>query len=130
MLIFWGWRYTASLFAWLAVYAVLLLGSGTLLRGDSIHAMPLRVILALLPMIAGFGVLNVVMRAYRQGDELERKIAAESIMFAFGVTALLTFSYGFLQAYVGAPDLSYFFVWPVLGGTWFIGGMLARHRYR
>lgn len=119
-----------GLFAWLGVYAALLFVSGALLRGDSIHAMPLRVILALLPMIGGLGILNLVMRTYRQADELDRKIVAESIMFAFGVTALLTFSYGFLQTYVGAPDLSYFFVWPVLGGTWLVGSILARHRYR
>ncbi|MFY9740227.1 MAG: hypothetical protein WAK11_14430 [Candidatus Cybelea sp.] len=95
-----------------------------------IVALPVRVIVGLAPMIAAFGILNLVMREYRAADELAQRIIAEGIMFAFGATAILTFSYGFLQRTVGAPDISYFWVWAVLGSSWFLGNLIARHRYR
>jgi hypothetical protein len=91
--------------------------------------MPARAVLGLSPMIAGFGILNLMMRRYREQDELQKKIMAEGIMFGFGATAILTFSYGFLQRWVGFPDLSYFYVWPVLAFSWVVGGWIARRRY-
>src|SRR5579863_6504410 len=123
-------RYLISLSAWLAVYAVLLFVSLTLIDRNMVAALPLRIVVGLAPMIAAFGILNVVMREYRAGDELAQRITAEGIMFAFGATAILTFSYGFLQRAVGAPDISYFWVWAVLGSTWLIGNLIARQRYK
>jgi len=54
---------------------------------------------------------------------------AESLMFAFGATAIITFSYGFLQRTAGAPELSYFWVWPVMGSAWLLGSVIAQRRY-
>lgn len=123
-------RYLISLSAWLAVYAVLLFVSLTLIDRNLVASLPVRVVVGLAPMIAAFGILNVIMREYRAGDELAQRITAEGIMFAFGATAILTFSYGFLQRTVGAPDISYFWVWAVLGSTWLIGSLIARQRYK
>ena len=61
-------------------------------------------------------------------DERERTIALESLAFAFGATALLNFGYGFLQA-AGAPNISWFMVWPLMGVLWILGGQLAKRRY-
>ncbi len=123
-------RYLLALSAWLTVYAGLLFASLTLVDRKMIVALPVRVIVGLAPMIAAFGILNLVMREYRAADELAQRIIAEGIMFAFGATAILTFSYGFLQRTVGAPDISYFWVWAVLGSSWFLGNLIARQRYR
>ncbi|MGH2365578.1 MAG: hypothetical protein ACRDGF_05055 [Chloroflexota bacterium] len=62
-------------------------------------------------------------------DEFQRKLFAESITFAFGGTALLTFSYGFLQN-VGFPRVSWFAVWPLRAVLWGIGSLVAYRRYR
>ncbi|HEY2475735.1 MAG TPA: hypothetical protein VGI19_13180 [Candidatus Cybelea sp.] len=122
--------YVVALGAWFALYAVLLIGSLTLIDRNVVTWLPLRVAVGLSPMIAGFGILAVIMREYRAGDELQQRMTAEAIMFAFGATAIITFSYGFLQRSVGAPDISYFWVWAILGATWAIGSFIARQRYK
>ena len=61
-------------------------------------------------------------------DELQRRIQFEAIAFAFAGTALLTFSYGFVEN-VGFPHLSWFFVWPIMAILWIIGLGIATRRY-
>jgi hypothetical protein len=123
-------RYTAELTAWIALYAILLFGSLAVIDKNLVNWLALRVVIGLSPMIAGFGILTLIMREYRRRDELQQRIVAEGIMFAFGATAILTFSYGFLQRTVGAPDISYFWVWAILGATWFVGSLIARQHYK
>jgi hypothetical protein len=122
-------RYNLELTLWFVLYAVLLVGSLTLLDRHVVEWTPARIVLGLSPMIAAFGILNLSMRKYRSQDELQKKIMSEGIVFGFGATAILTFSYGFLQRTAGFPDVSWFFVWPVLAATWVIGGWIARRRY-
>jgi len=122
--------YIRELLAWLVVYAVLLLSASWALDGHVVSGSVPRAIVALLPMVPGTGVLIAVMREFRRIDELQRQIQADGIMFAFGATALITFSYGFLERFNDAPSISYFWVWPVLGSTWFVGAYLARLRYK
>lgn len=124
-----GRRYVIALLLWLAVYAVLLFVSLIVIDRDMVASVPLRVLTGLAPMLAGFGILSLIMQQYRAADELQKKIVAESVIFGFGATAILTFSYGLLQRMAGAPDLSYLWVWAVLGSTWVIGGLIARRRY-
>ena len=88
-----------------------------------------RVPLALAPMVPGFFCLLAVVRHVGRIDEFQRKLFAESIAFAFGGTALLTFSYGFLQN-VGFPSVSWFAVWPLMAVLWGIGSLVACRRYR
>ncbi len=123
-------KYRLGLVLWVVAYAVLLVVSIEVLDRNVVTGLPFRVVVALIPMLPAFGILVITMQTYRRSDELERKIVAEGIMFAFGSTAIITFSYGFLQRFVGAPDVSYFCVWPILGATWLIGTQLARYRYR
>jgi hypothetical protein len=47
---------------------------------------------------------------------------------AFGGTALLTFSYGFLEN-VGFPHFSWIWVLPLMVALWGLGGALASLRY-
>jgi hypothetical protein len=124
-----GRAYATRLAMWLVLYAGLLFGSLTLIDRNLVAWLPLRVALGLSPMIAGFGILFLVMGRYRSADELQQKIMAESLMFAFGATAIITFSYGFLQRTAGAPELSYFWVWPVMGSAWLLGSVIAQRRY-
>jgi hypothetical protein len=123
-------RYVAELTAWMVLYLILLLGSLFLIDTNVVVGLPTRVLVGLSPMIAGFGVLSAIMREYRNSDELQQRITAEAIMFTFGATAILTFSYGFMQRTVGAPEISYFWVWAILGSTWLLGGFIARQHYK
>jgi hypothetical protein len=122
--------YIRAFLLWLAVYSVLLYISIRLLDTHTVVGLWPRVIVGLLPMIGTVGVVVAVMQRFRSLDELERRIQAEGIMFAFVTTALLTFSYGFLQRSIGAPLISYFWVFNVLGTTWFAGIVIAKFRYR
>jgi hypothetical protein len=120
-------QYAFELNWWLIAYGALLLISNGLLH--VVHGLTLQSVIGLTPMVAAFGILHLVIREHRASDELQRQITAESILFAFGATAILTLSYGFLQASAHAPMLSYFCVWPVLGVTWIVGKFIAWRRY-
>lgn len=71
----------------------------------------------------------VVLRHLRRVDELQRRVQLEALGLAFAGTALITFSYGFLEL-IGFPKLSMFAVWPIMAMLWIIGGLLAGRRYR
>ncbi len=122
-------QYRLRLSGLLAVYAALLFISLTAF-GHRAVPKQLAVPVSLLPMIPAFCILLLCMARYRSMDELQQRMQAESIMFAFGATAILTFSYGFLENTAGAPQLSYFWVWTIMGGTWLAGSSLAHWRYR
>ena len=82
----------------------------------------------LLPMIPLAFVLVAWLRFFRRMDELQQRMQMEALAFAFGGTALITFSYGFLQS-AGFPDLSWFFVWSLMTALWILGGLIARRRW-
>ena len=56
-------------------------------------------------------------------------LSPKALGFAFAASALLTFSYGFLEN-VGFPHISWLWVWPVMGVMWMVGLRLASHRYQ
>ena len=80
-------------------------------------------------MLAGPGILYTVMRCFRSMDELQRMVTFEALAFSTGATAIITFSYGFLENAGVAPTLSYFWVWPIIGTTWIVGTALAQKQY-
>ena len=88
-----------------------------------------RVPLALLPMIPIVLAFLAFVRYLDRMDELQRRIQMEALSFGFGGTALLTFGYGFLQL-VGFPQVSWFFVWPIMCVLWIAGRARAERRYR
>ena len=84
---------------------------------------------ALLPMLPAAFALVAVVRQIGRLDELQRRIQFEALAFAFAGTALLTFSYGFVEN-VGFPHLNWFWVWPLMALLWMLGLALATRRYR
>lgn len=120
-------RYAVELVAALAAYTVLLVGSLLALRGIAVDS-PWRTAVSLSPMLGGIAVLVVVVRALRAMDELQRRIQLEALGFAFAGTALLSFSYGFLEN-VGFPPRTMFWVWPVMAALWALGVGVATRRY-
>ena len=121
-------QYLKELSATLAVYVLALLGSIELLTHVDI-ARPWRDLIALCPMIPAATMAWVILRELRRMDELQRRIQLEALGFSFAGTAILTFSYGFLEG-LGYPRLSMFTVWPILATLWVVGLAMARRRYQ
>jgi hypothetical protein len=110
----------------MAAYALALFVTVTLLNAYPDAAW--RVPLALIPMVPLIFALIAFMRFLSRMDELQRRVQLEALAFAFGGTALLTFSYGFLQI-VGFPQVNWFAVWPIMAVLWIVGLYLANRRY-
>ena len=121
-------QYVKELVATLVVYGAMLVGSIELLTHVDV-ARPWRDLIALCPMLPAAAMAWIVLRELRRIDELQRRIQLEALGFSFAGTAILTFSYGFLEG-LGYPRLSMFTVWPILGVLWSIGVVLARRRYQ
>ena len=121
-------QYLIELSSTLAVYVVMLVGSIELLTHTDV-ARPWRDVVALSPMIPAAAMAWIILRELRRMDELQRRIQLEALGFSFAGTAILTFSYGFLES-LGYPRLSMFTVWPILAVLWVVGLVLARRRYQ
>ena len=120
-------QYLKELSLAFAAYGVLLVASIELLQHVAI-ATPWRDLVALSPMLAAVIMPWVILRELRRMDELQMRIQLEALGFSFAGTAVLTFSYGFLEG-LGYPRLSMFAVWPIMAVLWIVGLLLARRRY-
>jgi hypothetical protein len=109
-------------------YALVLVVSVELLKANPTAGW-WRIPLALAPMLPATGCLLAFVRYFHRLDELQRRIQLEAFAFAFGGTALLTFSYGFLEG-VGSPHLDWRWVWTLMGALWLLGHVRATRRYR
>ncbi len=112
----------------MAAYVILLIVSLMLVTGGTVTG-TMATVVSLIPMLPALGVAVAVMRQLRASDELQRRIQLEALSLAFAGTALITFSYGFLEN-VGYPKLSMFYVWPLMAVLWIIGGILSGRRFR
>lgn len=66
------------------------------------------------PMLGIAFILRSMLRWYRGADEYQRRITLENIAIAALATAVITFTYGFLEN-AGWPKLTMFVVWPMMG---------------
>lgn len=110
-------RYFWELGSAMVFYAAVLAISLRLV--DAMEPGSLRTALALAPAIPVFVLIWVIARQYRRSDEFVRLRHLESMAVAFGVTAGITFTYGFLES-AGFPRQSAFWVWGIMGFTWAI----------
>lgn len=93
------------------------------------HGAFLAIAVALLPVPFLCLMATAVVRQLRRMDELGQRIQLEALGLAFVGSALITFSYGFLET-AGFPRLSMFYVWPLMGSLWALGCVLGVRRYR
>jgi len=93
------------------------------------HGAFLSIAVALLPVPFLCLMATAVVRQLRRMDELGQRIQLEALGLAFVGSALITFSYGFLET-AGFPRLSMFYVWPLMGSLWALGCVLGVRRYR
>lgn len=121
-------RYLREFGAAMACYALVLVISLQMLSSDELGAAA-RVVISIAPVLPCLLLCWAVVRQMRRMDELQLRIQFEALGFAFAASALLTFSYGFLEN-VGLPKLSLFVVWPLMAAMWMLGLLLASRRYR
>ncbi|WP_286157148.1 hypothetical protein [Sinorhizobium sp. RAC02] len=120
------YRYIVEFGAGMAAYAVVL--SISVLFVNQLEGF-WKTALSLAPMVPALAVAVSIMRQIRRIDELQRQIQLEALSLAFGGTALISFSYGFLEN-AGYPKLSMFVVWPLMAILWIIGGLISHRRFR
>ena len=99
----------------IAVYTALLVGS--IVVGRPLPESALRTAILLTPMLGMGLAIWAIARHVNRVDEYVRRWTLENIALAGGITAALTFSYGFLET-AGFPRLSMFTVWMVMCGVW------------
>jgi len=109
--------YNREFLSAMAIYVVMLTVSIRWGRGmdDGV----LRTVVLASPMVGFMLALWAVVRQIRRIDEYVRQTMLENLAIAAGVTAGLSFTYGFLET-AGFPKLTMFAVWPVMGGAWFL----------
>ena len=112
----------------LAAYIAVLIVSQQVLGGTA-HSSWTATFLALAPMVPALFICWVVVQSIRNLDEMQRKLQLEALAVAFAGTALITFSYGFLEGN-GLPSISMFAVWPLMSALWFAGVMVGLLRHR
>ncbi|WAH55851.1 hypothetical protein LZ023_22775 [Pseudomonas silvicola] len=121
--------YLYEMGAALACYVVVLIASVLALAHYQDASLITRTALTLSPVIPAAFICWAVVRQLRRLDEMHLRIQFEALGFAFAASALLTFSYGFMEN-IGAPHIPWLWVWPVMGLMWIIGLRLARRRYQ
>ncbi|HEX3509406.1 MAG TPA: hypothetical protein VHW94_13560 [Candidatus Dormibacteraeota bacterium] len=111
----------------LLAYMMLLIGSVTLLRANPSAGW--RYVVAVVPVVPAALVVLLFVRRLAQTDELQKRIQTEAFGFALAGTALLTFTYGFLEG-AGLPHLSWTFILPLMAVLWGVGTAIFTFRYR
>lgn len=109
-----GRAYLRELMGALLLYTLLLVAA--IRWGRPMDEGPARTLVLLSPMI-GFGLaLWAIARHFARVDEYIRRFLLESLAIGAGITAGLSFTYGFLET-AGFPRLSMFTVWWMLCGS-------------
>lgn len=122
-------RYYLEMGASLALYMLVLILSLILLREPVDMGLLLRTLISVAPVVPAGLMCWAIVRQMRRLDEMHLRIQFEALGFAFAASALLTFSYGFLEN-VGFPHITWHWVWPVMGLMWILGLAIARRRYQ
>ena len=107
-------------------YAVVQLVSVSLLNHGPSEAW-WRIPLALTPIIPIFFAVRAFLRYYHRIDELQQRIQLEAFALSFGVTCIVTFSYGLLEN-AGFPALNWTWVPTFMMVSWGIGSAIAALR--
>jgi hypothetical protein len=126
-----GRRYLRALWPALALYSVTLFASIFLIR-RGIESVPLRGLVAVLPVLPIGWMMLAALRYLREVDELQRRIETEAIGIASLLVSLVYFAGGMLEkAEVIRMDAGVAMIWvfPLLCGTYGIAKMILTRRY-
>ena len=122
-------RYIREFFPAMAAYVLLLFVSLALLK--HVHAVPLQVLIVLLPVLAMVFVVRAMVRAILASDELERRLQLEAISIASMSVGLLSFAAAFLRGAGLLPiDNGLMWVLPALFAAYGVASWWVRRRFR
>ena len=126
-----GKRYIGALLPIMVGYSLILSASIWLIK-RGIESVPLRALVAVLPVIPLALMMGAALRYLREIDELQRRIETESIGVASLLTSLLYFGAGLLQQAkvidIGA-GVAMIWVFPLLCLIYGIAKMILTRRY-
>jgi hypothetical protein len=108
-------RYKLELGGAMVLYLVILFAAMSI--GKPMETGLLRTLVLGAPILPKLLTVWAIARHVRRMDEFLRLRSLESLALAAAITAVLTFSYGFLET-AGYPKISMFWVWPMMGGAW------------
>ena len=93
---------------------------------------PVRLVVALLPLLPSLGYVYCVVRMFRRVDELQRRIQLESLGFAFPATAILAMAVDLLEQAKILPAVHWGWAGLVTAMSlfWLSGWFIACRRYR
>ncbi len=121
-------RYSLQFIIGLIAYAIAIIIQLIIIKTIELPQLG-KIVIALIPMFpAVWGMMGWI-KAQRKLDELQQKIAIEAGAFSLGMTALITFSYGFLEVFAKFPKITMFSVWVIISISFMIGQLLANRRY-
>lgn len=110
-------------------YAALLVASIWILDRVQL-AVPLAVVVALLPVVPFLWVLAAVVGGVRRQDELQQRIHLEAVVVAALLTAAITFSYGLLEANGLVPHLPLVWIAPLMIALWGVAAAVVSRHYQ
>lgn len=122
-------RYMREFLPAMAAYVVLLFASQAMLK--HVHAVPLTVLIVLLPVLPIGFVVRAMVRLVLASDELERRLQLEAISIASITVGLLSFAAAFLRDAGLLPVTNgLMLVLPALFGTYGVANWWVRRRFR
>lgn len=112
--------YRNQVYSGFAVLAYLMVLVGCVTAVQANPTSPWRYYVAAVPVLPAALVVWLFVRALERMDEVQKRIQVQAIGFSVGLTALVTFGYGFMEA-VGLEHLNPVFVLPCLVVSWGAG---------
>jgi len=88
----------------------------------------LRFPVMLLPAVPIFFALLAFANYFETMDELQKRIQLYALALSVGGTAMIAMTYGLLEL-VGAPHLSWVWIFPLIVGLWGLGFYIASRRF-
>lgn len=86
-------------------------------------------ILPYVPVLPGFLFVATIGYAFSRLDELQSRIQIESIAIGFGITAMISLTYGLLGL-TGVPQPNWLLVPVIMTFSWLAGKLWTRWKYR
>ena len=117
-------RYTFAFTGFMMCYSGIVLGVPFLDRTFDL-APPVRLVLALAPVIPALLALREFIIFLRAADEVQARI-----LIAAGVVAFASFAWGFVESWMAVPDLSFIWILPAMVAVWGLALPFVSRRYR
>ncbi len=121
-------RYTFAFTGFMMAYGGFVIGVPFLDRAFE-FAQPVRIGLALLPVIPSLFALREFLILLASVDEVQRRIQQEAILIAAGVIGFGSFAWGFVEGTIDVPALSPIWILPAMVAVWGLALPFVRRRY-